>query len=499
MSDLILVLDQGTTSSRAIIFDVRRGKILALSQHEITQYYPKPGWVEHDAIEIWEKELQAAREALDIAGVSASEIRCIGIANQRETVVVWNAETGEPLCPAIVWQCRRTASLCEELRKDTELVNIVREKTGLLIDPYFSATKINWLQDHISGLRDQLVSGEALIGTIESWLIWKLTGGRSHVTDTTNACRTLLFNIHEMAWDDVLLERFRIPRRALPAVCHPADDMGITDESLLGARIPITGAIGDQQAALIGQKCVEPGLAKNTYGTGCFLLVNTGETPCLSKHGLLTTVAWSGPGRVQYALEGSVFVGGAVVQWLRDELGIVADAARTEELALSVPDTGGVVFVPAFVGLGSPYWDPNVRGALFGLTRGTDKPHLVRAALEAIAFQCCVLIQAVQEDAGFSLKSLRVDGGAAANVFLMQFQADILGVSVERPANLEVTAWGAACAAALGSGYWESLDDIDACATGAVFKPEMSESDRSRRIEEWHKAVSCARQWTSIV
>ncbi|MDB5085534.1 MAG: glycerol kinase [Bacilli bacterium] len=482
----ILAIDQGTTSCRAIVFD-HQGRVVQLAQEEFTQFYPQPGWVEHDASEIWNVQLKVMQQA--VKGIEVQEIAAIGITNQRETLVVWDKQTGNPVCPAIVWQCRRTASLCEQLREGG-FETVVREKTGLLLDPYFTGTKLMWLLDNHDDIRGRAVKGELLAGTIDSWLIWKLTHGRNHVTDITNASRTSLFNIHQLTWDEELLELFHIPAQMLPEVKPSSGMMGVTDFLDGQTPIPISGVAGDQQAALFGQTCFDAGMAKNTYGTGCFLLMNTGRQPVASQNGLLTTVAWEIDGQVEYALEGSVFVAGAAIQWLRDGLGIVSDAGETEALATSVDDTCGVYFVPAFTGLGTPYWNAQARGMITGLTRGTQRAHLVRAALEAIAYQSLDVLSVMKQEAGIPLTELRVDGGAVRNNFLMQFQADLLGAQVTRPAVQETTALGAALLAGLSVGFWRDRQEIAGLwSVDRIFAPTMKEQDRLTKYAGWQSAV----------
>jgi len=494
LSHYILSLDQGTTSSRAIILN-HQGAIVAQAQREITQIYPQPGWVEHDPREILGTQRVAAREALARAGLAAAEIEAIGVTNQRETTVVWDRHTGEPICNAIVWQCRRTAPLCEELTAQGA-ADLIRARTGLVIDPYFSATKVRWILDHIAGAESRAQAGDLLFGTVDSWLIWHLTGGRAHVTDPSNASRTMLYNIHERRWDDDLLSLLRIPFTMLPAVGPTSGVFEMTSADFLGTPIPVASAVGDQQSALFGQCCFDAGSVKNTYGTGCFALMNTGDRPVASSHGLLTTVAWEVDGETTYALEGSVFVAGAAVQWLRDELGLIGSAADSESLARSVPDANGAYLVPAFVGLGAPHWDMNARGALVGLTRGTTKAHVVRACLEAIAYQSADMLTVMAEDRGAPLAELRVDGGASANDLLLQFQADILGVPVLRPIDVETTARGAAFLAGLAVDYWSSQDELAACNdTGRRFEPAMGAAERTRLLEGWRRAVDRARGW----
>lgn len=490
----ILALDQGTTSSRAIVFD-NAGKSVSVAQKEFTQIYPKAGWVEHDPMEIWGTQSGVAREALDKAGITADQIAAIGITNQRETTVVWDKTTGKPVYNAIVWQCRRTASICDEL-KGKELEASIRQKTGLVVDAYFSGTKVKWILDNVSGAREKAEKGDLLFGNIDTWLIWNLTSGRTHVTDYSNASRTMLFNINSLEWDEEILKELNIPKSMLPEAKPSSFIYGYTTKELFGAEIPISGAAGDQQAALFGQACFKPGMAKNTYGTGCFMLMNTGEKLVGSNNGLLTTIAWGLNGKVEYALEGSIFVAGAAVQWLRDELKIIENAAASEQMATAVPDTNGVYVVPAFVGLGAPYWDMYARGAVMGLTRGANKNHLVRATLESIAYQTRDVLEAMQEDSGIELKSLKVDGGAVANNFLMQFQADILGVPVDRPVVTETTALGAAYLAGLAVGYWSDKEEIaKKWNVDKTFEPDMEEEGRSKKYAGWKKAVNRALNW----
>lgn len=492
-----MALDQGTTSSRCIIFD-RSGAIQASAQKEFRQYYPKPGWVEHDAQEIWETTLEVARRAMSARGLAAADIAAIGITNQRETTVVWDKATGEPVCPAIVWQCRRTAPMADALIA-SGWAERIRAKTGLVPDAYFSATKLRWILDHVPGARTGAEAGELLFGTIDSWLIWKLTGGRAHVTDLTNASRTMLFNIRRLRWDAELLELFGIPEQMLPRVQPSSCIYGETDAELFGGRIPVFGAAGDQQAALFGQCCFEAGDVKNTYGTGCFLLMHTGSEPVFSENGLITTLAASAPGKIRYALEGSVFTAGAAVQWLRDELGLISDAAESEAAAVSVKDTGGVYVVLAFTGLGAPYWNQYARGTITGITRGFDRAQLIRATLESIAYQTCDICNAMESDAGVKLSRLRVDGGASANDFLMQFQSNLLGAEVLRPACIETTALGAAYLAGLAVGYWKDTADIRRNRqTGRVFLPEMPERTRSKLMKGWNRALTTALTWADM-
>lgn len=494
MAQYILALDQGTTSSRAIVFD-EGGRIVSEARKEFTQIYPKPGWVEHNAVEIWGTQIGVAYEAIAKANIAPSQLQGIGITNQRETTVVWERSTGRPIANAIVWQCRRTAAICEELKKQG-LSEIVRRKTGLEIDAYFSATKIKWLLENIPGAREKAQKGELCFGTIDTWLIWNLTKGRVFVTDYSNASRTMLFNIHTLSWDEELCEIFGVPMSLLPEVKPSSYNYGETDSSILGAAIPIAGCAGDQQAALFGQCCTEPGEAKNTYGTGCFMLMNTGDKAIESQNGLLTTIAWKLGDQVTYALEGSIFIGGAAVKWLRDELRMIKTAAETEDYALEVEDTGGVYFVPAFVGLGAPHWDMYARGTMVGLTRGTRKEHFIRAVLESIAYQSYEVVKAMEEDSKLKLKALRVDGGASANNFLMQFQADILNVPVQRPKVLEITALGAAYLAGLATGYWQNTGEIrNKCGCHEDIVPSMEEDRRAQLIKGWKKAVERAKGW----
>ncbi|QYX65166.1 glycerol kinase GlpK [Shewanella putrefaciens] len=488
----VVALDQGTTSSRAIVFD-HDANIVSVSQREFTQLYPNPGWVEHDPMEIWASQSSVLIEVLARAGIHSDEVAAIGITNQRETTVIWEKATGKPIYNAIVWQCRRSSEICEQL-KAQGLEEYVRENTGLLLDPYFSGTKIKWILDNVPNARAQAERGELLFGTIDTWLVWKLTEGKVHVTDPTNAARTLLFNIHSLTWDDKLLKALDIPLSMLPEVKPSCSVYGTTRIAGEGSEIQVAGMAGDQQAALFGQLCVEPGMAKNTYGTGCFLLMNTGTKAVRSNHGLLTTVAVGPKGEVNYALEGSVFMGGATIQWLRDELGLIRDASDTEYFASKVADTNGVYLVPAFVGLGAPYWDPNARGALFGLTRGANRNHIIRAALESIAYQSKDLLDAMTKDSGVSLKRLKVDGGAVANDFLMQFQADITDVEVLRPSNCETTALGAAFLAGLAVGFWESVIELEhkACID-KHFIPNIDAKTRGSLYAGWQDAVARTR------
>ena len=489
-----MALDQGTTSSRAILFD-HSGALVASDQREFPQHFPKPGWVEHDPADIWESQLRAARGALQRAGAKGSDVAAIGITNQRETALVWDRRTGEPVHRAIVWQSRQTAPICEELRS-RGLDDEVRARTGLVIDAYFSGTKIRFILDAVSGAQERAERGELAFGTVDSWLLHKLTRGRVHATEYSNASRTLVYNIHERDWDDLLLGELRIPRALLPEVRDTSGVFGLTDPEWFGAEIPIAGIAGDQQAALFGQGCTAEGQAKNTYGTGCFLLMNTGREPRPSQSGLITTIGWGIEGRVDYALEGSIFVTGAAVQWLRDGLGLVEHAAESEAAARSVTDTGGVYLVPAFVGLGAPYWDEHARGTIVGLTRGTTREHLIRATLESIAYQTRDVVACVEADSGLALDALRVDGGASENDFLMQFQAAILGIPVRRPAVLEVTAMGAAALAGLAVGFWRDTADIEAGDAGCtVFDPSLTEDRREALYAGWKRAVERSRDW----
>ena len=496
MTEYVLALDQGTTSSRAILFD-REGGIVSTAQQEFPQIYPRPGWVEHDPEAIWQSQLSTARQALAKAGVGSAQLAAIGITNQRETTVVWDRETGAPLHNAIVWQCRRTAPMCDELRRQG-WADPIRLKTGLVVDAYFSGTKLAWMLKEVPGLRQKAEKGQALFGTVDSFLLWRLSGGRLHLTDVSNASRTMLYNVHDLDWDEEILAELAIPRAMLPQVRPSSAPYGHTQAALFGTEVPLAGAAGDQQAALFGQTCHAPGQAKNTYGTGCFLLLNTGEQAVNSERGLLTTIAWQlgQGGPVAYALEGSVFVAGAAIQWLRDGLGLIAHAAEIETLAAGVPNTGGVYFVPAFVGLGAPYWDAYARGTIVGLTRGTDRSHLARAALEAICYQSRDLLEAMAADSGIHLQALRADGGAAANDLLMQLQADLVGVPVERPAVTETTALGAAYLAGLAVGYWSGLDEIAAqWRVDARFAPAMEPARRDALYAGWQRAVERARSW----
>ena len=491
----LLALDQGTTSSKALIID-DKGCIIARETREFEQYYPKPGWVEHDPIEIWESQLFAARKAIETANISPADIASVGITNQRETTVVWNRRTGEPLYNAIVWQCRRTSERCTTLTKHG-LGEEIQRKTGLVVDAYFSATKVEWILNNVPGARESADNGDLLFGTIDTWLIWKLTNGKMHATDYSNASRTMLYNIRTLEWDKEILGELGIPVSMLPEVRPTSGNFGKVDKRLLGHEVPIFGVAGDQQAALFGQCCFSHGMVKATYGTGSFILMNTGENPVISKTGLLTTIAWGLGDKVCYALEGSTFIAGAVIQWLRDELQIIQNAEESEQLARKVEDTGGVYFVPAFVGLGAPHWDMYARGTIVGLTRGTNRSHITRAALESIAFQVSDMVNAMLQDAKTSLQRLRVDGGASQNNFLMQFQADILGSSVTRPSEFETTALGAAYLAGLGAGVFDSLDALEKLwQLNREFEPEMPTSTSETQKKQWHRAVERSKGWS---
>lgn len=488
----ILALDAGTSSSRAIIFD-RTGAIVAVSQQEFAQIYPKPGWVEHDPMDILKTQLYVAREVLAKSGIDISEIASIGITNQRETTVVWNRETGRPVYNAIVWQCRRTSDFCDKL-KEGRTADEIREKTGLLPDAYFSGTKLRWILENVPGAKSDAQSGKLLFGTIDTWLVWNLTGGKVHATDYSNASRTMLYDIGALRWDEAILAEFGIPACILPEVLPSSGAFGETAQGVFGRPVPITGVAGDQQSALFGQTCFNAGDAKNTYGTGCFMLLNTGDRRVPSRNGLLTTIAWGLDGKVSYALEGSVFTAGAAIQWLRDELGLLSKASDSEEMAKSVSDTNGCFVVPAFTGLGAPYWDQHARGAVLGLTRGVNKNHIVRAALESLAYQTADVLEAMKRDSDIALNVLRVDGGASANNFLMQFQSDVIGVCVERPVCIETTALGAAYLSGLNVGFWSGTDELKA-NVGRVgrFIPSIGESDRADAMKRWHEAVGRVR------
>lgn len=495
MKKYVMALDQGTTSSRCILFD-RKGRICSIAQKEFAQYYPQPGWVEHNPLEIWSSQLSVAVEAMGQIGADIEEIAAIGITNQRETTICFSKKTGKPVYPAIVWQCRRTADMIDRLKQDG-FDQVIRERTGLVPDAYFSGTKIKWILDHVEGAREMAQRGELLFGTVDTWLIWNLTKGKVFVTDYTNASRTMLFDIYKREWDEEILAYFDIPRSMLPEVKPSSCVYGLSDETVIGGEIPIAGAAGDQQAALFGQCCFNAGEAKNTYGTGCFLLMNTGEKPIVSKNGLLTTIAASREGEKRYALEGSVFVAGAAIQWLRDELRMIKTAPQCEDYASAVEDTAGVYVVPAFTGLGAPYWNPYSRGIVTGLTRGASKEHFIRATLESLAYQTEEVIEAMQKDAGMALSGLRVDGGASANNFLMHFQADILGEKVLRPECIETTALGAAYLAGLAVGFWKDEADIRSnWALERTFEPVMAKEDREKRLRGWKRAVRAALAWT---
>ena len=494
MSRYVMALDAGTTSNRCILFN-EKGEMCSVAQKEFTQYFPQPGWVEHDADEIWSTQLGVAVEAMSKIGARAEDIAAIGITNQRETTIVWDKNTGEPVYHAIVWQCRRTSEYCDSL-KDKGLTELFREKTGLIIDAYFSGTKLKWILDHVEGARERAERGELLFGTVETWLIWRLTRGKVHVTDYSNASRTLMFNIRELKWDQEILDILGIPECMLPKPVPSSCVYGMADSSFFGGEIPIGGAAGDQQAALFGQTCFAPGEAKNTYGTGCFLLMNTGEQPVYSKHGLVTTIAWGLDGTVQYALEGSIFVAGASIQWLRDEMRLIDSAADSEYMARKVKDTNGCYVVPAFTGLGAPHWDQYARGTIVGITRGVNKYHIIRATLESIAYQVEDVLSAMEADSGITLSALKVDGGASANDFLMQTQADMIGAPVNRPVCVETTAMGAAYLAGLAVDYWKDKEDVkENWQTDRVFVPEIDRSEREKRLRGWRRAVKQSFGW----
>lgn len=494
MAKYVMALDAGTTSNRSILFN-EKGEICSVAQREFTQHFPKPGWVEHDADEIWASMLGVAVEAMNKIGASASDIAAIGITNQRETAIVWDKNTGEPVYRAIVWQCRRTSEYCDSL-KEKGLTEKFREKTGLVIDAYFSGTKVRWILENVPGAREKTQRGDLLFGTVETWLIWKLTGGAVHVTDYSNASRTMLFNINTLQWDEEILKELDIPFSMLPEVKPSSCIYGTADPRFLGGPIPIAGAAGDQQAALFGQTCFNPGEAKNTYGTGCFLLMNTGEKPVFSKNGLVTTIAWGLDGKVNYALEGSIFVAGAAIQWLRDELRIIDSAADSEYMAKKVKDTNGCYVVPAFTGLGAPHWDQYARGTIVGITRGVNKYHIIRATLESLAYQVNDVLEAMKADSGIDLAALKADGGASANDFLMQTQADIIKAPVNRPRCVETTAMGAAYLAGLAVGYWSDKEDVRKnWAIDRTFRPSLDEEERMKRVKGWNKAVKYAYGW----
>ena len=494
MGQYIMALDAGTTSSRCILFN-EKGEMISVAQKEFTQYFPKPGWVEHDAMEIWSTQFGVAQEAMQKINATAADIAAIGITNQRETTVVWDKNTGEPVYHAIVWQCRRTSEYCDSL-KEKGLVDSFRQKTGLVIDAYFSGTKLKWILDNVPGAREKAEAGDLLFGTIDTWLIWKLTKGKVHVTDYSNASRTLLYNIQELKWDEEILKELDIPASMLPEAKPSSCIYGETESTLFGGSIPIAGAAGDQQAALFGQTCFNAGEAKNTYGTGCFLLMNTGETPVYSKNGLVTTIAWGLDGKVNYALEGSIFVAGAAIQWLRDQLKLVDSSPDSEYMATKVSDTNGAYVVPAFTGLGAPHWDQYARGAIVGLTRGVNKYHIIRATVESLAYQTYDVLKAMQQDSGITLNALKVDGGACANNFMMQFQSDIINAPVHRPVCVETTAMGAAYLAGLAVKYWASKEDvIKNWQISRIFKPSLEDEKRTELIAGWNKAVKCALGW----
>ena len=494
MPKYIMALDAGTTSNRCILFN-ESGEMCAVAQQEFTQFFPKPGWVEHDAGEIWSTQLKVARKAMANVGAEASDIAAIGITNQRETTIVWDKATGEPVYHAIVWQCRRTSEYCDEL-KARGLTEKIRRKTGLVIDAYFSGTKLRWILENVPGVRERAERGELLFGNVESWLIWKLTGGKAHVTDYSNASRTMMFNINTLQWDDEILRELNIPKCMLPTPMPSSWVYGHTQAQFFGGPIPIAGAAGDQQAALFGQTCFTPGEAKNTYGTGCFLLMNTGEKPVFSENGLVTTIAWGLDGKVEYALEGSIFVAGAAIQWLRDELKILESAQDSEYMATKVPDTNGCYVVPAFTGLGAPYWDQYARGAIVGLTRGVNKYHIIRATLDSLCYQTHDVLRAMEADSGIRLAALKVDGGASANNYLMQTQADLNKAPVQRPSCVETTAMGAAYLAGLAVGYWKSKEDVlKNRAIDRTFYPALPEEERLARCRGWDRAVRCTYGW----
>lgn len=495
MQKYVMALDAGTTSNRCILFN-EKGEICSVAQKEFTQYFPKAGWVEHDANEIWSSQLGVAVEAMSKIGATAEDIVAIGITNQRETTIVWDKHTGEPVYNAIVWQCRRTSKYCDSL-KEKGLQDEYRKKTGLILDAYFSGTKLKWILDNVEGVRERAERGDLLFGTVETWLIWKLTKGTVHVTDYSNASRTMLYNIYELKWDDDILKELNIPKCMLPEVKPSSCVYGKTDRSFFGEEIPIAGAAGDQQAALFGQTCFKAGEAKNTYGTGCFLLMNTGEMPVLSKNDLVTTIAWGLDGKVYYALEGSIFVAGAAIQWLRDEMRLIDTAADSEYMARKVEDTNGCYVVPAFTGLGAPYWDQYARGTIVGITRGTNKYHIIRATLESLAYQVNDVLQAMQNDANITLSTLKVDGGACSNDFLMQFQSDMINAPVLRPTCIETTAMGAAYLAGLAVGYWASKEDVvKNWEISKTFEPQMADEVRADKLEGWERAVKCSFGWS---
>ncbi|MBJ7881980.1 glycerol kinase GlpK [Gelidibacter salicanalis] len=495
MAEYILALDQGTTSSRAIIFN-KKGAIISIAQKEFTQYFPKPGWVEHDPLEIWSTQTGVAAEAIAKKGLNIENIAAIGITNQRETVVVWNKKTGKPIYNAIVWQDKRTSGYCDDLKKQGKN-DLIREKTGLVIDSYFSGTKVKWILDNVKGARESAEAGDLILGTIDSWLVWNFTKGEKHITDVTNASRTMLFNINTMDWDDELLELLSVPRSMLPEVKASSEVYGHTNSTFYDAKIPIAGIAGDQQSALFGQMCTKPGMVKNTYGTGCFMLMNIGDKPVVSKNNLLTTVAWKINDKTTYAFEGSIFIAGAVVQWLRDSLKIIRTSSDVEKLASSVESSEGVYFVPAFAGLGAPHWNQHAQGTIFGLTRGSTDAHIARAALESIAYQVMDILKAMEADSGISIKELRVDGGATINDMLMQFQADVLNTETVRPKIVETTAMGAAFLAGLAVGYWENPEEIQQIwQTDQRFKPKEKRDDIEKDIKGWYRAIDALEYWT---
>ena len=495
MVNYILALDQGTTSCRALLFD-RKGTIMASAQEEFPQYFPEPGWVEHNPLEIWETQKNMARKALDKAGIKAEQVAAIGITNQRETVVVWDKQSGEPIYPAIVWQDRRTADFCDQLKEEGKSA-LIQQKTGLVIDAYFSATKVKWILDHVPGARERAHAGELNMGTIDSWLIWKMTGGSKHITDVTNASRTLLYNLTDLCWDADMLNLFDIPSKMLPVVCDSSEVYGETTSDFIGSPRPIAGVAGDQQAALFGQMCTQEGWVKNTYGTGCFMLMNIGEKPILSQNNLLTTIGWKIGDQVSYALEGSIFMAGAIVQWLRDQLEFFDEAKHIEDLAKSVDSSEGVVLVPAFVGLGAPYWNQQAKGQILGLNRGSTKAHIARAALEAIAFQTRDILRAMEADSGVKIQELRVDGGASVNNLLMQIQADVLGVSVVRPKMVETTVIGAAFLAGLAVGYWKNTTEIQKIwEKDRTFEPSSERQKAQKLLSQWDRAVQAVLFWS---
>lgn len=497
MPEYILALDQGTTSCRAVVFD-KKGHIISVSQKEFTQIFPKPGWVEHDAMEIWSTQAGMAAETITKKGIKGTQIAAIGITNQRETAVIWDRETGVPIYNAIVWQDKRTAAYCDQL-KHLGKTDLIRKKTGLVIDAYFSATKVKWILDHVKGAREKALAGKLAFGTIDSWLIWKMTEGKLHITDVTNASRTLMYNINTMDWDEELLALFDIPKNLLPEVRESSEIYGYTSPNFFANKIPIAGIAGDQQAALFGQMCTEKGMVKNTYGTGCFMLMNIGNKALLSQNNLLTTVAWKINGQTTYALEGSIFIAGAVVQWLRDGLGIIKKSDDVEKLAQTVTDTEGVYFIPAFVGLGAPHWEQKAQGTLFGLSRGSTDAHIARAALEAIAYQTMDVLKAMEKDAKISIKELRVDGGATVNNLLMQFQADVLNTTTIRPKVIETTVMGAAYLAGLAVGFWKSKEEIqDIWQTDSAFNPTANRAQIEQGILGWHKAIKTLKFWTTL-